>query len=354
MFYKHIVINDNNNEVLFLYLINTYEFANDLNDKNNKENIIKKVTNYINNANIDFNGTKIYLVINDIIISSIELDKNKLNNYIENNENSKFINIEKSEGIIKKLKLEDYVFGVVSCEMPGIFHIEALKAQAVLARTYAIKRITNNLPIKDIDSIQIYRDIKYLKDIWGDNFTKYYKKIKKAVKDTENEVLKYKDNYIETYYHTCNNGKTEESENVLKLAYPYLTSVPSEWDLNNNWHVGIREVSNEYLEKLLDTPINKNTKVTILSKTKGNCVKYIKFNNKVYDGLLLSRRLALNSNDFSIQIKRNSIIFTTKGHGSGLGLSKYGADGMANSGYNYKQILNHYYQNTYIDKEKTY
>lgn len=354
MFYKHIIINNKNEEVLYLYLINTQEFANDLNNENSKENIIDKINNYIRNANIDFNGKKVYLVINDIIISSIDLKNNKYDNYTISENNAKLINLEKSTGIIKKMKLEDYVFGVVSNEMPGIFNIEALKAQAVLARTYAMKRIKNNLPIRDQNSIQIYRDIKYLRDIWKDKFKKYYSKIKKAVKDTEDEVLKYKENYIETYYHTCNNGKTEESENVLKLAYPYLTSVPSEWDLNNNWHVGIREVSNEYLEKLLNTPINKNTKVTILSKTKGNCVKYIKFNNKVFDGLILSRRLALNSNDFSVQIKRNSTIFTTKGHGSGLGLSKYGAEGMANSGYNYKQILNHYYQNTYIEKEKTY
>ncbi len=165
MFYKHIIINNKNKEVLYLYLINTQEFANDLNNENSKENIIDKINNYIRNANIDFNGKKVYLVINDIIISSVDLKNNKYDNYTISENNAKLINLEKSTGIIKKMKLEDYVFGVVSNEMPGIFNIEALKAQAVLARTYAMKRIKNNLPIRDQNSIQIYRDIKYLRDI---------------------------------------------------------------------------------------------------------------------------------------------------------------------------------------------
>jgi len=87
-------------------------------------------------------------------------------------------------------------------------------------------------------------------------------------------------------------------------------------------------------------------------KSIGHRVKYVKFGDKVFDGFLLSRRLGLDSNDFSVSINDDYTTFTTRGHGHGLGLSEYGAEGMARSGYNYQQILNHYYPNTILTKKR--
>jgi len=237
--------------------------------------------------------------------------------------------------------------------MPAIFQDESLKAQAVIARTYALKRLSNNLPIKNFNSTQIYRDKIYLKEIWGNKYTEYRSKILKAIRDTEDEVIKFDGDYIDAYYHLASNGQTEDSSSVLKLAYPYLVSVPSGNSLKTD-SVSRRIVPNSYLSKLLNIDINKNTKVDILMKTIGHRVKYIKFDNKVFDGLILSNRLGLNSNDFTVSIEDDYTTFTTYGHGHGLGLSKYGAETMARSGYNYRQIILHYYPNTYIEKITDY
>ena len=355
MFYKYLIVNENNKQVLYLYVNDIFEFSKD-NEETNIEthNIYQKVYNYLNRSNISFTGNKVCFVKNGIILATIDLSDYDINNntfieIIDASNSNKFIDLENSSGLIEKLKLEEYIFGVVSGEMPAIFKEETLKAQAVIARTYVLKRLSRNLSIKNFNSTQIYRDKNYLKEIWGNKYDEYRTKILKAIRDTEDEVIKFDGDYIDAYYHLSSNGKTEDASNVLKLSYPYLVSVPSDWDIKKD-NVSRRIIPNSYLSKLLNMEINKDTKVDILMKTIGHRVKYIKFNNKVFDGLILSNRLGLDSNDFTVSIEENYTTFTTRGHGHGLGLSKYGAEAMARSGYNYKQIINHYYPNTYIEK----
>lgn len=374
MFYKHFIMTKDGEQFLYLYMLDQQEFAADLKKGTKDESVYRKVINYMQNAGVDFKGKKVFLVINGIIVSSITLDtlnldtgkSYKLEDLIqafpqeeielldlEDHPSLKLIDLKRSNGLVEKLKLEDYVIGSVSGEMPALFHEEALKAQAVIARTYAMKQLEKGRAIKDYNDRQIYRDVSYLKEIWGKEYEFYQKKIKDAVKATKDQVLMYDDDYIDTYYHLMSNGRTENSKEVLKLAYPYLVSVPSTWDLKESSLVGMRTVSNKYLSQLLNTPIDKQVKVQILKKTEGNRVRYVQFGNKVFDGLILSRRLGLNSNDFSVQIEEDSTTFVTRGNGHGLGLSKYGAEGMAESGYNYQQILHHYYPNTVITKTKS-
>lgn len=355
MFYKYLIINENNKHVLYLYVNDIFEFSKDNEEKNKeKYNIYQKVHNYLNRSNISFKGDKVCFVKNGIILATINLSDFDINHntfveIIDANNSNKFIDLENSSGVVEKLKLEEYIFGVVSGEMPAIFKEESLKAQAVIARTYALKRLNHNLPITNFNSTQIYRDRNYLKEIWGNKYNEYCTKILKAIHDTENEVIKFDGDYIDAYYHLSSNGQTEDSSNVLKLAYPYLVSVPSNWDIKKDT-VSRRIIPNSYLSKLLNMEITKDTKIDIIMKTIGHRVKYIKFDNKVFDGLIISNRLGLDSNDFTVSIHDNYATFTTHGHGHGLGLSKYGAEAMARSGYNYKQIISHYYPNTYIEK----
>lgn len=355
MFYKYLLVNEENHPILYLYVNDSFEMASDNGSDNlSIANIYQKTQNYIVRSNIPFNGDRVSFVKNGIIIGSIYLSDydfsyNRSVELIDASTSDKFISLERSGGIIEQLKLEEYIFGVVSGEMPAIFKEESLKAQAVIARTYALKRLSNNLPIKNFNSTQIYRDRNYLKDIWSDNYDLYRTKILKAIRDTENEVIKFDGDYIDAYYHLASNGQTEDSSNVLKLAYPYLVSVPSSWDIDLE-KVSRRVVPNDYLSKLLNIEITKDTTVDILMKTIGHRVKYVKFGDKVFDGLILSNRLGLNSNDFTVSIEDNYTTFTTYGHGHGLGLSKYGAEAMARAGYNYRQIISHYYPNTYIEK----
>lgn len=371
MFYRHVIVLDNNQEVLYLYVDNSYEFANDLENNSVSNNVYQKIINYINNNGIKFDGQKVFLVVNNSVVASLTINtsdiKEKKDYSFINNLNKsvdedieildvddfpsiKLIDLNRSSGIIERMKLEDYVFGIVGGEMPGVFNIEAMKAQAVIARTYALKQLKSKKPIRDYNETQIFRDNKYLKLLWGNNYDLYKEKIQLAINSTKGQVLKFDGGLIDAYYHLTNNGKTENSRNILKIAYPYLVSVPSVWDLSSPSYLNKRRVSNDYLSKLLNTKIDNTTNVEILSRTESSRVKYIKFNDKVFDGFILGSKLGLPSNDYSIDIGDEETIFTTRGFGHGLGLSKYGANGMARQGYNYKQILEHYFPNTYIDR----
>ena len=361
MFYKYMVVENQGKKTLYLYLNNMEEFSNEfLTQDTHLLSLYRRIYNYIKNEKIPFDGDQISIVVNGVVLDTFYLSDydNRRDELVELIEadygvSQKFIDLNHSTGIIEKLKIDEYIFGVISNEIPEIFSEEALKAQAVVARTYAVKRLSKGLPIRDYSNTYIYRDKKYLKEIWGNQYDNYSKKIKEAIQDTKNEVIKFDGEYIDAYYHLSSNGKTEDSANVLKLAYPYLKSVSSTYDIDSS-NVGYRIVPNDYLSQLLNTPIHEGTEVELLMKTIGHRVKYIRFGDKVFDGLLLARRLGLDSNDFSVSIGKNATTFTTRGHGHGLGLSKYGAEGMAKAGYNYYQILNHYYPNTYIEKEENY
>lgn len=356
-----MVVENQGKKTLYLYLNNTEEFSKEFINHDQKVlPLYRRIYHYIHNERIPFQGDQICIVMNGVI-----LDTFYLSDYDSNSDelvelleadygvSQKLIDLNHSTGIIEKLKVDEYIFGVISNEIPEIFSEEALKAQAVVARTYAVKRMSKNLPIRDYSNNYIYRDKDYLKEIWGSQYDSYTKKIKDAIRDTKNEVIKFDGEYIDAYYHLSSNGQTEDSANVLKFAYPYLKSVSSAFDIDSS-NVGYRIVPNDYLSRLLNVPIHEGTKVELLMKTIGHRVKYIRFGDKVFDGLLLARRLGLDSNDFSVSIGKTATTFTTRGHGHGLGLSKYGAEGMAKAGYNYHQILNHYYPNTYIEKEESY
>ncbi|MDD6223962.1 MAG: stage II sporulation protein D [bacterium] len=359
MFYKYMIVTSSDEERLYLYLNPMQDFSNDFFVSNVYQydlNFYRKIYHYLKNRNIPFHGNKVSIVVQDIVIATIYLNdydaiRDELVEVLDHERIGKFVDLAHSTGIIERLKLEDYVFGVVSGEMPAVFHEEALKAQAVIARTYAVKRMSKGLKIRDYNATQIFRDRRYLKEIWGSSFNEYEQKVLKAIWETKNEVLMFEGDYIDAYYHLASNGKTEDSRNVLKLAYPYLISVDSDWDLDHGY-VSRRVVPNSYLSNLLDMKVTKDTRVEILIRTIGHRVQYVKFDDKVFDGLILARRLGLDSNDFSVSIEDDYTTFTTRGHGHGLGLSKYGAEGMAKAGYHYRQILEHYYPNTYIQKNK--
>ena len=256
---------------------------------------------------------------------------------------------------IETIPLESYIVGVLAGEMPIYFEKEALKAQAVASRSYAIKRIEYNKD-KDydvVDSImnQVYLDEDYLKEAWGNNYVVNINKLRSAVNETIDECLTYDDKVIDALFFSTSNGYTEDADLVFNLNLPYLKSVESKWDEKESSAFSTTTVIplNKFYEKL-NLKYNKELKIEIIKRSPTNRVLELKINNQKFTGKDLYNSLSLRSTDFIITQIGTNVFIDMKGYGHGVGMSQYGALGMAKEGYSYKDILSHYYQNTTIKK----
>lgn len=309
---------------------------------NNNQDTTKSKKDEDTNDKIDFKQN----IISDIYnkVNEEENDKTEEKQVKETIEN--VITLYRSNGEILNLTINEYLIGAVAGEMPASFNIEALKAQAVVSRTYLLKRIKNNNIIIDSTMQQVYKDNNELKNMWKNDFDKYYSKIKKAVLDTDKIAIYYNGDYIDALYHSTSNGYTLNSEDVWSNAIPYLKSVESKWDLNASSYLKNTNKDIAYVLSLFG--IDDINKIQIVSRDDTNHVKEIKVGDKIYKGTTFRSLLKLRSTDFDIMVNDNSVVFITRGFGHGVGMSQYGANGMANEGYNYIDILNHYYTNVSI------
>ncbi len=261
------------------------------------------------------------------------------------------INLKRSNGIEKK-ELEEYIVGVVASEMPASFNVEALKAQAVASRTYALyKASTSNKEYDLVASIsnQGYIDINKMKEKWGNDFDKYYNKIKNAVIDTKGEVMYYDGKIVEAYYFAMSNGYTEKASLVFSEDKDYLQSIPSLYDKSiKNFEVSKTMNKKDFI-KLLNINCN-DIIINNIKRSNTNRINLITICNKEFKGTKVRKLLNLRSTDFDIKLDNDNIIITTRGYGHGVGMSQYGANGMAISGSNYKDILKYYYKNIEIVK----
>ena len=206
-------------------------------------------------------------------------------------------------------KLENYVIGVVAAEMPASFSFEALKAQAVAARTFAYNKISNNILNYDElvnDKGQAYISIDEMKDKWKDFFENNYDKISKAVLDTKGEIITYNDKPIMSYYFSVSNGKTEESSNVFSNQ-PYLLSVDSSWDINSKEYEKNMYMSKEEVLKKLGIN-DKDLKISNIEHNSSNRIKSININGILYSGIDIRKKLGLRSTDFSFDLEENHLI----------------------------------------------
>lgn len=261
-----------------------------------------------------------------------------------------YVNIHRNSEVVT-LELEEYIKGVVAAEMPLEFNIEALKAQSIIARTYTYKALARGTKLTDNESTQSYKSDDELRELWGSKYNTYINKVTSAVKDTKGMYLTYNGEYIEAVYHSTSNGKTESAEEVWGNAFAYLKSTSSEYDTTNKSFQMDKFISYSELSSLLNTDINQDSEFNILDRTVGDRVKSISINGTIFNGVNLRNTLKLRSADFSINKTDDGVIFTTKGYGHGVGMSQYGANGMANNGYNYNQILEHYYMGTKLEKK---
>ncbi len=337
-----IIIHDFNENELTDYEININK-----DNKIQKGNILEKEKNdSVNNA------TNVNIQKSNKLSNNVEENSTNKSNFTETKKenikkNEITVTVYRNNGKIINLELEEYVLGVVGAEMPASFNIEALKAQAILARTYALKSIKNGKKLTDTVSTQAYKDNSELQKLWKNDYTKYYEKIKKAVNETKGKVILYNNEYIDAVYHSTSNGKTENSKNVWKNSLPYLVSVDSSWDKNVKSYKKetIFEI-NEFCN-ILKLDVEEPITYEIIHNETGR-VRQITINNKTFSGTEFRNLLKLRSADFEIEINDEKVKVTTYGYGHGVGMSQYGANEMAKQGYSYIQILKHYYTGVVI------
>lgn len=313
-------------------------------DSNNSK-VVENVPGVSQNVSVS-RDTPVIEVSESEINHTVSEPINEVSEPIDNNI---YVSVRRGDGRVVSLELEDYVTGVVGAEMPALFSSEALKAQAVIARTYALKANSMGRTLSDNESSQSYKDNGELVSMWGGNYSSYYSKIKDAVNSTNGVYLTYNGNYIEAVYHSTSNGRTEDSSNVWGNSFPYLVSVDSVYDNSNPSFSISKTFSYSDLSSKLGFSVDANTEFNVLGHTSGGRVSDISVGGVNFSGVSFRSMLGLRSTDFDISKIDDGVVITTRGYGHGVGMSQYGANGMAKAGYSYRDILLHYYPGVVIE-----
>ncbi len=254
--------------------------------------------------------------------------------------------------------LEDYLVGVVAAEMPASFHREALCAQAVAARTYILNRMESGEKSPDHPDAAVCTDSthckawfskEYMEESLGETWlSESYPKILEAVESTRGEILLYEQMPIVAVFHSTGSGKTENAEDVWGGALPYLRSVESAGDLDSPKFSSTTTVSKDEICKTLGVLIPT---VGTYTRSEGGSVLAVDIGGFLFKGTDIRSYFHLNSANFEIEETETDFIFHVKGNGHGVGMSQYGANGMAQSGSTYPEILKTYYTGVEIEKK---
>lgn len=265
-------------------------------------------------------------------------------------------------GVAEDVDLDTYLYGVVASEMPADFELEALKAQAVVARTYTIYQIKNGSKHENADVC----DSSYCCQAWiskenrmarweSDKAEEYWNKIVKAVNDTKGKIIFYGGEPINALFHSNSGGTTELSINVWGGNFPYFQTVETSGEENYSSYSSEVEISkDDLIQKMLERysdfkiDFSKTDCIKIEEYTDSGRVQKILIGNKSISGVEARSIFGLKSAKFSFEILENSVKFSVLGYGHGVGFSQCGSDVLAKSGQNYEQIIKHYYKDVEI------
>ncbi len=267
-----------------------------------------------------------------------------------------------------ELPLDEYLEGVVAAEMPALFPDEALRAQAVAARTYTMKKLSSS-PAKEHDGAALcsnpahckaYKPISTFAAGWGDSSDDYTKKIKDAVISTDGEIVLYNGEPISAVFHSTSSGKTERAADVWSGDTPYLQSVESPGDTDSPHYEAVKSISPDdfkttIAEKYPDTSFDANPEnwfSEIVRSDAGGIIS-LKVAGVKMKGSEIRSILGLNSTNFTITYRDGNLHFSTRGYGHGVGMSQYGARSMALQGMTYEEILKKYYTGVTLGKIST-
>lgn len=258
------------------------------------------------------------------------------------------------ENEIIKLKMEDYIIGTVAAEMPASFELEALKAQAVCARTYALRKLIDGKRYKleadlsdNIYECQAYISKEEFCERHPANCNELYKKIEAACQQTRGEIMLYAGKPIDALYHSTCGGKTENAYDVWGNDIPYLRSVKCGYCEQSPKYETVQVFSYQDLNHRLglNNGINPGNSVKILKKTETGRTKKLQINEQVISAEEVRLKCNFPSTWWTIKKKDDKIIINSRGYGHGLGMCQFGANGFALKNKNYHDILEKYYKN---------
>ena len=270
--------------------------------------------------------------------------------------------VSQAEGRVYRFDLEQYLVGVVAAEMPARFEHEALKAQAVAARTLAVRRMkrfggkgcqhyANADFCDDPAEHQAWLSEASLRKRWPEwSFHEYYKKIKRAVGESSGIIMTYQNQPIDAVFHSTCGGWTASAKDVWNNEIPYLTGVKCDFDKHapryrNNFFYTWGE-----LEKSFRIPGETFKELGVVSLTEGGRISKLKVGNELLKGSEFRSKLGLTSTCFSWRTTDLGLSFSVTGYGHGVGLCQYGADGLAKKGWKFNQILSYYYKGVRLQK----
>ena len=291
-------------------------------------------------------------------VNELKQEENKQEEEQYNYKNYKTIRLlHKDTGEVEEVGLDEYLYHVVSAEMPANYELEALKAQAVVARTYTVYKIQNskheNADIcDDSNCCQAWVSKEERLARWKETEREdNWKKIKECVDATKGKIITYENKPINAFFHANSGGTTELPVNVWGgTDFPYLQVVETVGEEGYAQYSSEVELTKEELiEKLkakyedIEIDFEKQEELKIMEYTDSGRVKTVKFGNHELSGVETRTLLGLKSTNFEIIKQDDKIKFTVKGYGHGVGMSQTGADAMAKQGSDYEEIIKHFY-----------
>ncbi len=272
--------------------------------------------------------------------------------------------LETKTNSLTECNLEEYLVGVLAAEMPAEYHIEALKAQAVAARSFIISRLGDKNPehpdavvCDDPNHCKAHLNESEAKAKWSVGAAdEYWKKLKKATTDTIGEYMICEDEVVEAFFFARSHGKTENSEDVWGASRPYLKSVESKGDMTHPEYESVAEFKySDARARLRSINLDIITGTTPLkigktTYTSGGSIATIEVDGIVFKGKDIRTAFGLKSASFLMTTDADKVRFKVHGYGHGVGMSQYGANYMAANGKKYTEILSHYYTNIQIIK----
>ena len=272
------------------------------------------------------------------------------------------LRVKGSDGQVTEMDLNQYLWGVVAAEMPASFSQEALKAQAVAARTYALnKGPSSNHPDADLCTdyacCQAWIARDKAQGNWGDKAAEYTNKITTAVAETGNQVILYQGQLIDAVFHSSSSAATQDAVEVWGNSVPYLQSVDSpEGEGVPNYESQVTLTTQEFKDAFLKAQPTASLEgdpaswVGTIERTQSGSVHAITIGGVTVSGAQARQIFSLRSASFDVSLSGDTFTFSVTGFGHGVGMSQYGADAMAEEGKGYVEILQHYYTGVTVEE----